>query len=134
MEPRDHSAEALAGVRSRRAREETGRQWLAEQIATRREPAHPLTAYVGVYEASLYGPIRVWLEQGRLAMQMARGPIADLTPHGGDSLFVLWRDRFFGETLAAHVTFVAGLGGRIASLRMPIARDTVTASRSGSIK
>lgn len=130
IEPRDFSAEALAGVRAQRAREDEGRHWLAEQMATRREPAHPLTAYAGLYEDSLYGPIRVWLEQGKLAMQLARGEIADLTPHGGDSLFVNWRDPLFHEIMATHVTFVPGVGGRIASLLMPVARDTVTAIRS----
>ncbi len=130
VEPRDFSAEALAGVRAQRAREDAGRHWLAEQLATRRDPAHPLAAYAGVYEDSLYGPIRVWLEQGKLAMQLARGEIADLTPHGGDSLFVNWRDPVFHEIMATHVTFVPGAGGRIASLLMPVARDTVTAIRS----
>ena len=130
VEPRDFSAEALAGVRAQRAREEEGRRWLAEQIATRREPAHTLAAYAGVYEDSLYGPIRIWLEQGKLAMQLARGEIADLTPHGGDSLFVNWRDPVFHEMMATHVTFVPDAGGRMARLQMPIARDTVTAVRS----
>lgn len=129
VEPRDFSAEALAGVRSQRSREEEGRHWLAEQLATRREPAHPLASYAGVYEDSLYGPIRVWLEQGRLSMQLGRGAIADLLPHGGDSLFVDWRDPVFHEILATHVTFVAAAGGSIVRLVMPVARDTVAAVR-----
>jgi hypothetical protein len=130
VEPRDFSAEALAGVRAQRAREEEGRQWLTEQTATRREPAHQLAAHAGVYDDSLYGPIRVWLERGKLAMQLARGEIADLTSHDGDSLFVNWRDPVFHEMLATHVTFVPDAGGRMARLLMPIARDTVNAVRS----
>lgn len=130
LEPRDFSGEALPGVRAQRAREEEGRRWVAEQIATRRDPAHPLAAYAGVYEDSLYGPIRVWLEQGKLAMQLARGEIADLTPHGGDSLFVNWRDPVFREMVATHVTFVPDAGGRMTNLIMPVARDTVTAVRA----
>lgn len=130
VELRDWSAEALAGAKAQRAREAAALRALAEHAALRGEPAHPLAAYAGVYADSLYGPIRVWVEQGRLALQMGRGEVADLTSHGGDSAFVRWRDPLFGETFSTHATFTADAGGHIVRLSMPLARDTITAARS----
>lgn len=124
----DYAGEALASAKRMREAEERGVRANAAMLALRGEPARPLSEYAGVYEDSLYGPIRLWIEQGRLALQMGpRGEIADLTPHGGDSMHVKWRDPVFAELLSAHVTFAEEKGSR--SLRMLLARDTVTAAR-----
>ncbi len=129
VEPRDWSAEALVAAKAQRVREAEALRALAEHAALRGEPAHPLAAYAGVYADSLYGPIRVWVQQGRLALQMGRGEVADLTSHGGDSAFVRWRDPLFGESLSAHAVFTADGAGRIVRLSMTLARDTVMAKR-----
>lgn len=128
VEPRDWSAESLAGAKAQRAREAEALRAMQAHAALRGEPAHPLAAYTGVYDDSLYGPIHVRLDQGRLALQFGRGEIGDLSPHGGDSMFVRWRDPLLGEMMSAHLTFVAD-GSRIVSLRTAIARDTVTARK-----
>jgi hypothetical protein len=124
----DHVAQGLVGAKAQRAREAAGVAALREHASLIGTPARPLEAYAGMYEDSLYGPIHVRQSNGRLTMQFGRGELGDLTSHGGDSMFVRWRDPMFGELMLAHITFAPD-GGRISALRMALARDTVTAVR-----
>ena len=93
------------------------------------QPGRPLSAYAGVYEDPLYGPIHVRLEHGLLVLQIAQGKIADLTPLERDRMRVRWRDPLLAELFPTTVTFRDGATSGSLQLDMQLNRDAVTAVR-----
>jgi CubicO group peptidase (beta-lactamase class C family) len=119
------------------------RDWAGEQLARNPAPgsggmmqmqdrtklARSPSAYAGDYADGLYGPIHIRSTPAGLTLQMNKGEIADLYPLAGDTLHVHWQDPFFAGMFATSIVFRVD-AGRAVSLRMPLARDTVTAART----
>ncbi|MES2124809.1 MAG: serine hydrolase [Gemmatimonadota bacterium] len=81
-------------------------------------PSLPLAKYAGSYEDAWYGKVTVTSEASGLVMRFTHTPgmVGDLTPWGGETFVVRWRDRALRAD--AYVTFELAPGGKIAAIRM----------------
>ena len=129
LEPRDHSAEALARVPGMREAQEAARRRLVEGLVPGSRPPLPLSAYAGTYVDSLYGAVSVRVEGSGLVMQMDRGQQADLLHLEGDTFVVRWRDEILGEFFGTRVEFGAA-SDCVRGLQMRLNRDDISATRS----
>ncbi|HEX2079002.1 MAG TPA: serine hydrolase [Longimicrobium sp.] len=129
LEPRDHSAEALARVPAMREAQEAARRRLVEGLVPGSSPPLPLAAYAGTYVDSLFGPVSVRVEGRGLVMQMDRGQQADLLHQEDDTFVVRWRDEILREFFGTRVEFGAA-SDCVRGLQMRLNRDSIAATRS----
>jgi CubicO group peptidase (beta-lactamase class C family) len=113
--PTDWSAEYLVlARRSAAAAERRAAQADAARIAGTR-PSLSLDGYVGTYTDSLFGDIRVDLEDGRLVLDYSPDYVADLEHWHHDTFRARWRSAGFGTAL---VTFALDARGQPRSLEL----------------
>jgi CubicO group peptidase (beta-lactamase class C family) len=104
---KDWSAEALRIRRDvERMARETERRREAQRV-TGTAPSLPLAKYVSTYHDSLYGEMRVSLENGHLVARHGEF-IGDLEHWHYDTFRATWRDRTLGRS---YLTFALGADG-----------------------
>lgn len=82
------------------------------------KPSMPLARYAGKFEDPWYGGVTITLEASTLVMRFSHTPelVGDLTPWGGETFVVRWRDRSLRAD--AYVNFQLAAGGGIVAVRM----------------
>lgn len=83
-----------------------------------RPPSLPLARYAGDFEDAWYGRVAVTVESGKLVMRFRHTPalVGELTPWGGETFVVRWRDRSLRAD--AYVTYDLAPGGVVREVRM----------------
>jgi CubicO group peptidase (beta-lactamase class C family) len=97
------------------------------------EPSRPLGSYAGTYADSLFGPVVVRQEAGKLSLKMGDGLTADLVPWHYDAFLVRWRSPRHREDWMTVATFTLDADANPAMLSMVLGRDTVSVSRVGGL-
>lgn len=91
-------------------------------LASRKEgtrPSLPLDAYAGSYSNTIYGPVRIALENGRLAFHFSSEHIADLEHWHFDTFRGSWRDKHAKVCLGKiMLTFNMDQAGNVCTLKM----------------
>jgi len=129
--PRDWSGEALPRkAEYRMSYDHVVNEMMAPERVSGTAPSHPLAAYAGVYVDSLYGPYAVTHENGRLALRIGAGEVADLSHWHYDTFLVTFRNPLFREEFPSLLTFSSGAGGRVNRLTVQLNRDVIRATRT----
>jgi len=106
-----------------------GRQAEAQFTQARKQGTRPsldLAQYAGTYVDSLYGPMQVSLEGGRLRARLGKGFVGWLEHWHYDTFVATWDDRRSGRS---PLTFSLDAAGQPASATLQDMRVTFTRSR-----
>jgi CubicO group peptidase (beta-lactamase class C family) len=112
--PRDWNTEVKAMYDSLAERGRTASAQ-REQRITGTRPSLALEKYAGEYADSLYGPLKVRHEGGKLVLDFGPGRVADLEHWHYDTFRARWRDPELGRTFA---TFDLGRDGAVRALQL----------------
>lgn len=114
-QPRDWSAEILAGVRSLEEKGRAAQKKIEEAQVKGTSPTLALEKYAGVYQNEMYGEAKVSLDNNRLSLQML-GDTGALDHWNYDTFQVTAQDRIRGKTF---VMFVLDAQGKVDELKVP---------------
>lgn len=112
----DWSAEYLALQERSATRSAERTAELESQRTPGTRPSLPLADYAGTYADSLYGDVRVALEDGALVLRYSPDYVADLDHWHHDTFRGTWRRAGFGHT---QITFGLDARGRARTLEVP---------------
>jgi len=105
---KDWSAEVLKLARGQEAQAKALQKKKEDGRAKGTKPSLALGKYVGVYNDSLYGQVRVKMEKDHLVVTSGPGFIGDLEHWHYNTFRANWRDRAIGKFLMAFTLNTAG--------------------------
>ena len=89
-------------------------------------PSLPIERYTGIYSDSLYGDLKIGLENGHLIAQFGPAFIGDLEHWHYDTFRITWRNTYFDKN---RVSFVLDEDGKVKEARTDLEGTVVFGRR-----